>query len=160
MSEYTVERPGFNYRIDDPRAALVRARLQRLDDDNRRRAEFDAAYRTALAGEERIIPTAAPPTGDRNSHCMFTAIVAEGIDRDEVRRELAQRGVQTTLHFPPLHLTPAYANAAMDELPLTEEYARRAITLPLFPEMEQGQLDHVLECLLGALARSEQPTIS
>jgi dTDP-4-amino-4,6-dideoxygalactose transaminase len=159
VSEYTVERPGFNYRIDDPRAALVRARLPRLDRDNKRRAELDAAYRAALAGEERIIPTAPPPKGERNSHCMFTAVVAEGIDRDGVRRELAHHGVQTTLHFPPLHLTPAYADAAMDELPLTEEYARRAITLPLFPEMEQGQLDHVLESLGGALARSEQPTI-
>ena len=160
VSEYTVERPGFNDRIDDPRAALVRARLTRLDSDNRRRAELDAAYRAALAGEERIIPTAAPPQGERNSHCMFTAIVAEGIDRDGVRRELAHHGVQTTLHFPPLHLTPAYSDSASEELPLTEEYARRSITLPLFPEMEQGQLDHVLESLLGALARSEQPSVS
>ena len=159
VSEYTVERPGFNYRIDDPRAALVRARLPRLDDDNRRRAEIDAAYRAALAGEERIIPTAAPPPGERSSHCMFTAVVAEGIDRDGVRRELAQQGVQTTLHFPPLHLTPAYADAALDELPLTEEYARRAITLPLFPEMEQGQLDHVLESLLARVpAANSRPS--
>lgn len=159
VSDYSVERPGFNYRLDDPRATLVRARLARLDEDNRRRAEIDAAYRAALEGDERIVPTAPPPAGERNSHCMFTAVVAEGIDRDGLRLELARHGVQTTLHFPPLHLSPAYAAAASAPLPLSEEYARRAITLPLFPEMEQGQLDHVLESVPAALDGSEKRTL-
>jgi dTDP-4-amino-4,6-dideoxygalactose transaminase len=155
LSDYDVEAPGLNYRFDDPRAAALRARLTRLDVSNRRRAELTAAYREALRDEERIRPTAAPPDGDPNSHCLFTAVVSEGVDRDRVRVLLAERGIQTSLHFPPLHLTSAYGDGA-DSLPLSESFGRRAMTLPLFPEMSEDQLDTVVVALLEALGRSER----
>ena len=156
VGDYAVERPGFNYRFDDPRAGVVSARLRRLDRDNARRAELAAAYRNALAGEERLVPTAPPPAGERASHCIFTAVVAEGVERDALRRELAERGVQTSVHFPPLHVSPAYADASPVRLPVSEDYGRRSVTLPLFPEMEQRQLDLVVEAVRSALPRCER----
>ena len=98
VSEYTVERPGFNYRIDHPRSALVRARLPRLDDDNRRRAELDAAYRSRSQARSASSPPPRLPRAT-TSHCMFTAS-SPGDRPRRVRRELAQRGVQPPFTSP------------------------------------------------------------
>ena len=150
-SSYEIVDAGFNYRIDDPRAALVSARLRRLDADNARRAELDSAYREALAGEAGLTPTAPPPKGERASHCLFTVVLDSGIDRDAFRLSLADRGVQTSMHFPPLHLSRVYSGHRFN-LPLTEEYGRRAVTLPIFPQMEEWQQELVIDATREALA--------
>jgi dTDP-4-amino-4,6-dideoxygalactose transaminase len=148
--EYIVEEIGLNYRIDDPRAALVNARLRRLDEDNRRRAEVDAAYRAAFAGAEGFVPVEAAPGGQRSSHCVFAIVLDEGIGRRGFRERLSECGVETSIHFPPLHSSPAYgATAAM---PLTEAFAERAVSLPIFPEMEDWQRQLVIEATLEAAA--------
>jgi dTDP-4-amino-4,6-dideoxygalactose transaminase len=157
-AEYEVERPGFNYRMDDPRATLVAARLRRLDGDNEARGDLVAAYHSAFAQEERLVPTAAPAAGERNSHCMFTAVLAEGIDRRAFRSAMAEHGVQTSVHFPPLHLSQAYAGAADQPLPLSEHYAGRCVSLPLYPEMREEQLGLVIDAVRTSLRRSERRT--
>jgi dTDP-4-amino-4,6-dideoxygalactose transaminase len=147
--EYTVEAVGLNYRIDDPRAALVNARLRRLDEDNRRRAEIVAAYRAAFADVEGLTPVAAPPPGERASHCVFAIVLDEGVDRVAFRAHLSGRGVETSIHFPPLHNSPAYGEPATP-LPLTEAFAERAVSLPIFPNMEEWQRGLVIEATLEA----------
>ncbi|HEX6665102.1 MAG TPA: DegT/DnrJ/EryC1/StrS family aminotransferase [Solirubrobacterales bacterium] len=147
--EYTVEDVGLNYRIDDPRAALVNARLRRLDEDNRRRAEVDAAYRAAFGDGEGLTPVASPPAGERASHCVFAIVLDEGIDRAAFRERLSARGVETSIHFPPLHDSSAYAGPAA-RLPLTEAFAARAVSLPIFPQMEVWQRELVIEAALEA----------
>ena len=149
---YELEGSGFNYRFDDPRAALVRACLGRLDEDNRRRASIDAAYREALDGEELLEPTAPFPAGEQSSHCLFTAVLDEHVDRNAFRAALADRGVQTTVHYPPVHL--GGVNAEPDaSLPVTEDYARRAVTVPMFPQMESWQQELVVEAVSDTLHR-------
>jgi len=158
--EYTVEEVGFNYRIDDPRAALANARLRRLDEDNRRRAEVDAAYRAAFAGGEGLTPLAPPPAGERASHCVFAVVLDEEIDRAAFREHLSARGVETSIHFPPLHSSPAYGGPAA-ALPLTEAFAARAVSLPIFPQMEEWQQGLVIEAALEAVtAVDEEPPAS
>ena len=149
--EYTVEEVGLNYRIDDPRAALVNARLPRLDEDNRRRAEVDAAYRTAFDRAEGLSPVAPPPNGERASHCVFAVVLDEGVERVSFREQLSARGVETSIHFPPLHDSPAYGGPTA-KLPLTESFARRAVSLPIFPHIEEWQLRLVIEATLEAAA--------
>ena len=146
-AEYTVEAIGLNYRIDDPRAALVNARLRRLDADNRRRAEIASHYREAFADSEGLAPVEPPPSGERASHCVFAIVLDEGIDRVAFREHLAARGVETSIHFPPLHITPAYG-APQVALPLTEAFAARAVSLPIFPQMEDWQRELVVEATL------------
>jgi dTDP-4-amino-4,6-dideoxygalactose transaminase len=148
--EYAVEAVGLNYRIDDPRAALVNARLRRLDEDNRRRAEIDAAYRDAFAAAGGFAPVEAPPSGERASHCVFAIVLDEEIERAGFREHLSARGVETSIHFPPLHSSPAYGAAAA--LPLTEAFAERAVSLPIFPQMEDWQRELVIEVTLEAAA--------
>lgn len=147
--EYTVGEAGFNYRIDDPRAALVNARLRRLDAENRRRAEIEAAYRAAFARAEGFSLLQPSPAGERASHCVFAIVLDEDVDRTAFRQRLSQRGVETSLHFPALHSTPGYERAG-PSLPLTEAFARRAVSLPIFPHLEDWQRDLVIEATLEA----------
>jgi dTDP-4-amino-4,6-dideoxygalactose transaminase len=149
--EYTVEEIGLNYRIDDPRAALVNARLRRLDGDNLRRAEIDASYRAAFAGVEGFVPVAPPPAGERASHCVFAIVLDEEVERAAFRERLSARGVETSIHFPPLHRSPAYDGPAAI-LPLTEAFAERTVSLPIFPQMEDWQRELVVEATLEAAA--------
>jgi dTDP-4-amino-4,6-dideoxygalactose transaminase len=149
---------GFNYRFDDPRAALVHSRLGRLDDDNRRRRAIDASYREAFAALELIEPTAAPPAGEPSSFCLFTAVLDERVDRDRFRHALAERGVQTTVHYPLLHEGGAHAQPDV-RLPHSEDYARRCLTLPLFPEMEDWQVELVVEAI-GEVLQGSWETVA
>lgn len=152
--EYTVEEAGFNYRIDDPRAALVNARLRRLDEDNRRRAEIDSAYRAAFDREAGFSMVQAPPPGERASHCVFAIVLDEEVDRVAFRERLARRGVQTSVHFPALHSSPSYGAAAL--LPISEAFAARAVSLPIFPHMESWQCELVIEETLKAAAAGRE----
>jgi dTDP-4-amino-4,6-dideoxygalactose transaminase len=135
-SSYDVVALGFNYRIDEPRAALAGARLARLDAENARRAELVLRYRERL-------PDGVTATAPGGLH-IFTVVV-DG-DRDAMREAMAQRGVQTSLHYPPVHGFSIYADGA-PELPLTDAYSARAITLPLFAGMTEAQQDLVLDAL-------------
>jgi dTDP-4-amino-4,6-dideoxygalactose transaminase len=154
--EYTVEDVGLNYRIDDPRAALVNARLRRLDEDNQWRAGIVDAYRAALAGTGGLTLVAEPPAGERASHCVFAIVLDEEIDRATFREQLSARGVETSIHFPPLHDCPAYETPEM-QLPLTDAFAARAVSLPIFPHMEQWQRDLVIEAVLEAMPGGKEP---
>jgi dTDP-4-amino-4,6-dideoxygalactose transaminase len=156
---YEVTEAGFNYRIDDPRAALVKARLGRLDEENRRRAEIDAGYREALESAAGLTATAPPPPGTRASHCLFTVVLDRGVDRDRFRRSLAERGVQTSVHFPPLHLSPAHAGNG-GPLPVTKEYAARTVSMPIFPHMEPWQQELVVEATREALAQQSSSVVA
>ena len=149
-SAYDVVDLGFNYRIDEPRAALARRRLERLDDENVRRARLDARYRELLAGVERLTPGLVPTAGDRLAHHLFVVVLDADADRDGFRQALAARGIQTSLHYPPAHRFSIYAGDA--DLPVTDTYGARAVTLPMFASMTDEQQDEVVEAARAALA--------
>jgi dTDP-4-amino-4,6-dideoxygalactose transaminase len=148
---YDVVELGFNYRIDEARAALATARLERLDADNELRAAAAETYREGLSGQEGVTPAMPPVSGGRSANHLFTVLVYESIDRDAVRAELAEAGIQTSLHYPPIHRFTAYDVDA--DLPLTDAYAARAITLPLFPTITEEQIGLVLTGLAAAIDR-------
>jgi dTDP-4-amino-4,6-dideoxygalactose transaminase len=157
-SGYDVVDLGFNYRIDEPRAALARRRLARLDADNARRAELDARYRELLAGVDGLTPALPPAPGAQLAHHLFTIVLDDGVGRAPFREELAARGVQTSVHYPPAHRFSIYA-AAVD-LPVTEAYAARAVTLPLFATMTLAQQNEVVDAVRAALAVPPAATAS
>lgn len=148
-SGYDVGSLGFNYRLDEPRSALATARLARLDRDNDRRARLDARYRSALADLDLVLPS-APVPGLRSSHHLFTIVLPDDHDRDAFRRELAGRGIQTSVHYPPVHRFTMYAGR--HRLPNTEDYAARTVTLPLFAHMTDVQQDRVVAATREAVA--------
>jgi dTDP-4-amino-4,6-dideoxygalactose transaminase len=142
---------GFNYRIDEPRAAFAEERLRRLDDENRERARLDGRYRDALRDLPGLEPTLAPVAGAVSANHLFTVVVDDGVDRERVRASLRERGIQSSVHYPSVHRFSIYSDPPV-ELPLTEAYASRTITLPLFPHMSDAQQDLVIEALESAVA--------
>src|SRR4051812_8722012 len=143
--------PGLNSRLDEPRATLATRRLARLDAENEARGRLDERYRAAL-GELGVTCALEPVAGLRSAHHLFTIVLGEGTDRDAFRAALADRGVQTSVHYPPVHRFSIYAEAAQGaDLPLTDAYAARAVTLPLFAHMTDSQHDLVVEAVAAAL---------
>jgi dTDP-4-amino-4,6-dideoxygalactose transaminase len=157
-SGYDVVDLGFNYRIDEPRAALARRRLARLDADNARRAELDARYREQLAGVDGLTPALPPLPGAQLAHHLFAIVLDDGVGRTRFREELAARGVQTSVHYQPVHRFSIYAAAV--GLPVTEAYAARAVTLPLFATMTLAQQDEVVDAVRAAVALLTAATAS
>jgi dTDP-4-amino-4,6-dideoxygalactose transaminase len=153
-SAYDVVALGYNYRIDEPRAALAHARLRRLDAENGRRRELDLRYRELLAGVDGIALTAAPEPRFESSHHLFTVVLDDQLDRDAFRAALAQRGIQTSVHYPPVHRFAIYRDGA-PSLPITDAYSARSVTLPMFAHMTLEQQDLVVEAVTEELfARS------
>ena len=89
--------------------------------------------------------------GSDPAHHLFTVLVAPGADREAVRARIHEQRVQTSVHYPPAHRFAIYADARA-ELPVTDEYAARTITLPLFAHMTEEQQDLVVDAVAGAVA--------
>ena len=150
---YDVVGLGFNYRIDEPRAALASARLPWLDDANRRRGEHVAEYRRLLGDHNELLIPMPGADSVESAHHLFTVVLDEGIDRDAVRQGMADAGIETSIHYPPVHGFSLYRDPAV-ELPQTEGYTRRTITLPLFPELTEEQQGEVAEALRAAMSKA------
>jgi dTDP-4-amino-4,6-dideoxygalactose transaminase len=151
---YDVIGLGFNYRIDEPRAALARCRLERLDRENSRRAALDARYRTLLADIDGIAPAMPHLGGAQPAHHLFTVVLDEVIEQAAFRSDIGRRGIQTSLHYPPAHRFSIYADGA-PELPMTDAYAQRSISLPMFSHMTEAQQDLVV----GAVREASRPAV-
>jgi dTDP-4-amino-4,6-dideoxygalactose transaminase len=141
---YDVTAPGFNFRMDDLRAALLRAQLQSLDRFNRLRRERVQWYRRLLGQDSRWTVTFEDYDGTSAFH-LFTVVLAEGISRNEVMRFLRDRGIQTSIHYPPIHHFTYYRGLSLShcDLRVTDDLGRRTLTLPLFPGMSYEQVELV-----------------
>jgi dTDP-4-amino-4,6-dideoxygalactose transaminase len=153
-SSYDVVDTGYNYRLDDLRAALGIVQLSKMPEDIAQRAVLRAAYERLLFElDEVIVPFTSPSDESRAHHIM--PIILRGADRDRrdrVRAGLQERGVQTSIHYPPAHRLSTFSRAA-GSLPITERVGDLLITLPLFKRMTQEQLTYVVESLKGTLAK-------
>lgn len=149
-SGYDVVALGFNYRIDEPRAALAMARLARLDRENAQRAQLAATYRSRLDPLGIELPL-GPVEGLEPAHHIFCMLLPAEIDRDRFRQELTAQRIQTSMHYPPVHDFSIYRDARA-ELPVTETYAARTVTLPMFAHMTEDQQNAVIEAVSTALS--------
>ena len=147
-SSYDVVALGFNYRIDEPRAALATAGSRGSTRRTPPRPARRALPRGAAASTASTRAGRRP--GERPAHHLFTIVLDEGIDRDAFRAALAERGIQTSLHYPPVHRFSIYADGA-PELPLTDAYGARAVTLPMFAHMTDEQQDLVVRAVAEAV---------
>ncbi len=143
---------GFNYRLDEPRSALLLSRLKRLPAGIERRRELTRAYREKLRMPGLIVPYADDSV--QHSTCyVMPVLVEDATRRDGVRRHLRdEHGVQTSVFYPAVHEFTAYRERFGAHLPKTEFVARAEITLPLFPDMTEAMQDRVVDALREALA--------
>jgi dTDP-4-amino-4,6-dideoxygalactose transaminase len=144
---YDVVELGYNYRLDEPRAALLHARLASLEDDLRARRRLVHRYRRLLADVVGISSPYADEDVDHSSCYVMPVLVDPPIMRDPLREELRRRGVQTSVLYPAIHEFTAYRDAARAPLPRTECAARRQLTLPLYPHLSDADQDHVVDAL-------------
>jgi dTDP-4-amino-4,6-dideoxygalactose transaminase len=145
---YDVVDLGFNYRLDELRAAIGVVQLGRLPQLNAARAAATRRYRERLAGSNRL---AMPGQGSRGTSAHHLAVVvAESEElRDRLRASLNEARIQTSLHYPAISRFTAYAQSGSD-VPRAEEIARRALTLPLHPGLTVEDVDVVCDALLAA----------
>jgi len=141
---------GWNSRLDEVQAALLRVRLRHLEADNARRREIAARYRAALPATLRSPACASSDLGVEHLFVMRSS----HLRRDELSQKLKQAGVGTAVHYPiPCHLQQAYVRfgGGPNSLPLTERAANEVLSLPMYPELSDEEVKRVIAAVLQAL---------
>jgi dTDP-4-amino-4,6-dideoxygalactose transaminase len=134
---------GYNARLDEIQAAILRVKLRRLDEWTARRQAIAARYNQMLAGLDVITPEI--PTGGRHVFYCY-AIRVKGGRRDALRAFLTERGIGTQIHYPvPIHMQEAaqFLGYRKGDLPVTEMVAGEVLSLPMYPELTEAQIDRV-----------------
>jgi dTDP-4-amino-4,6-dideoxygalactose transaminase len=151
---YDVVDIGFNYRLDEPRAALGLSRLGRLQQGIAARRTVVRAYRERLLDVPGIELVFDAPAVERASHFAFPVLLADRQTRDRFRDELKSNGIQTTW-YPALHTFTEYQRYAPAEgLPGALAAADRHCALPLSSTMDEAAVDTVVEAIRTALPRA------
>jgi dTDP-4-amino-4,6-dideoxygalactose transaminase len=147
---YDVARVGTNARMDEIRAAIGAIQLGKLQAANSHRAARVARYREALASVRGLEIPFSSVTRGASAHHLFVVLLPEGTDRAKVMAALRERGVQSSIHYPPTHRFSAYESVPAD-VPVTDRVAGRLLSLPLFATMTDEQVARVCEALKAAL---------
>jgi dTDP-4-amino-4,6-dideoxygalactose transaminase len=138
---------GVNSRLDEVQAAILRARLPLLDNDNARRAEIAAQYLTGIRNPLVTPPQPGPPA----THVwhLFVVRVPSPAHRDALASHLSHHGVQTVIHYPTaIHRQGAFASEwGHESLPVAEALAATVISLPIGPTQTDEQTRHVLSAM-------------
>ena len=151
---YDVVALGYNYRLDEIRAALGRVQLGRLEHNNDRRRQLTGLYREHL---QELTPSISIPFEDYRGICahhLMPILLPAGTDRTAFMEQMKARGVQTSIHYPPIHKFSAYRNIVAQMSPnlgVTEEVAAREVTLPLYPTLTEADVELVTRSVLESL---------
>jgi dTDP-4-amino-4,6-dideoxygalactose transaminase len=149
---YDIVELGFNYRMDEPRAALLLSRMRRVEDDIAKRRRIARGYRERLGGVAGVTVPYGDADVDRSSCYVMPVVLDEDVDRRAVRQALNGGGIQTSILYPAIHEFAYYRDRFPGiSLPRTEAVARRELTLPLFPHMTDAQVDRVCEAVSEAV---------
>jgi dTDP-4-amino-4,6-dideoxygalactose transaminase len=152
-STYDVLLPGFNYRLDEIRASMALVQLGRLAAANARRARLADEYFSRLDGTSGLrVSFAEREDRQTAAHHLAVVVLPPGIDRDELRETLTEAGIQTSVHYPPIHRFAAYAGLGNRPLPRTDAIADRILTLPLYPGLSDELLELVADRLVEAVS--------
>jgi dTDP-4-amino-4,6-dideoxygalactose transaminase len=153
---YDVVELGYNYRIDEIRSALGRVQLKKLPQNNQLRREKTVLYRNML---DELCPDIIVPFGDPSgtSAChLMPILLPADVSREGFMAAMKEMGVQTSIHYPPVHLFSAYREvfSGAQSLALTEAVAAREVTLPLYPTLPDDSIQIVVEAARNSLVRA------
>lgn len=150
QERYVSAIPGVNSRLDELQASILRVGLLHLDADNARRATIAARYSRELSGTALQLPTVR-----NGAEPVWHQYVVESKDRDALRGELEKAGIGTGIHYPvPVHRQPAYQNRIVCPVPPveTERIAQRILSLPMYPQLTDSQVDRVVAAVRNGLS--------
>ena len=148
-AKYRHDLKGFNYRMDELQAAILRVKLQHLDEWNEMRRRLASLYRRLLRGSEVQLQEEVPP-----SRSVYHLVAARLKDRDVVRQRLEEQGVETGIHYPqPLHRVDAFKDLGYSAFsyPVAEAIAADELSLPIYPGLREEEVETVCGALLGVL---------
>ncbi|KAF5085626.1 UDP-4-amino-4-deoxy-L-arabinose--oxoglutarate aminotransferase [anaerobic digester metagenome] len=152
---YDVTALGYNYRTSEVASALGIVQLRRLAENNERRRRIVVRYRETLAGIEGITCPFAGKTNGESSHHIFPVVLSADLPRADFQAALKERGIQTSIHYPPVHLFTYYRKLFGDtrgSLPKTEFVGEHEVTLPLYPAMADGEVEYVRTAIEEAVS--------
>lgn len=138
---------GVNSRLDELQAAILRVKLRYLEKWNHRRQHIAALY-TALLGDSEVDPPVEIPDATHVCHLY----VVRCKERDKLQKHLAERGVQTAIHYPtPIHLQGAYRwlNLRRGSFPVAERCAEQVLSLPVYPELTDAKVRQIAAHVMG-----------
>ncbi|HKA38329.1 MAG TPA: DegT/DnrJ/EryC1/StrS family aminotransferase [Burkholderiales bacterium] len=144
---YRHEIVGYNSRLDELQAALLRVKLKSLDRWNAQRRQHAAHYRRELAGTA----VGLPAEHGRGAH-VYHQFTVRSPNRDALRQKLTAAGVASAIYYPiPGHRQPAFSAAgSARELPASDRAAREVLSLPVYPQLTGAQIRHVCETIRAA----------
>ena len=153
LSSYDIEVLGYNYRITEIQSILGLAQLKKLERNNRRRKKLVEAYRKGLRGIPGIFIPSLHLEGPYSYH-LFSILLDGGPKRrasflrDQLMNHLRDLGIQTSIHYPPVHLFSLYRKqlgCKTGMLPMTEAVSQRVMTLPLHPRMDVNDVKWIAQ---------------
>jgi dTDP-4-amino-4,6-dideoxygalactose transaminase len=145
IKKYEHVLPGYNFRMEGIQGAVLAVKLPHLDDWNDRRRALAQRYSERLAGQDIAVPQE-----EAHGRHVYHLYVIQAGDREGLREFLAQRGIETGLHYPiPLHLQEAYTALGYrkGDLPVSETAARHILSLPMFPDLSFEAVDYVSDAI-------------
>lgn len=147
---YDVVELGYNYRMDDIRAALAISQLKKLPEDLEKRRELREQYIDKLSGCFGVVIPFMKYKGYVSNYIFPVVLEKSNIrEREEVRRRLLEDGIQTSVHYPAVHKFEIYREEGSNgELPLTEYVSDCEITLPLYGNLKPDELEYICDKLL------------
>jgi dTDP-4-amino-4,6-dideoxygalactose transaminase len=146
VQKYVHVLPGYNFRLEGLQGAVLAVKLPHLDSWNDRRRAVAKRYGQLLAGQGIELPTE-----ESHAHHVYHLYVIQTDDREGLRDFLAQRGIETGLHYPiPLHQQEAYASLGYrtGDFPVTEKATQRILSLPMYPDMPMEAVDYVSDAII------------
>ncbi len=141
---------GYNSRLDTIQAVVLSAKLKRLDEWNKMRADNADYYRKVLKGVKGVV---LPEVKNDRTH-VYQTFAVRLKNRDQVSEAMKQKGVSVLIHYPiPLHLQEAYQELGYKkgDFPVAETLAQEVLSLPMFPHMTHQQIDYVCDVLKQAV---------
>jgi dTDP-4-amino-4,6-dideoxygalactose transaminase len=149
---YDIAQPGLNYRMDEMRSAIGSVQLKKLPDGNLRRGELTQRYRSNLSSTSVMVPFKEQPRNIESVYHILPILLPEGTDRVSIIGALKEKGIQSSIHYPPFWDFSAFKGQFMqDDSPITAEICSRQLTLPLFPTMTDQEVDQVTSALIEAI---------
>ena len=150
---YDVVTAGLNYRLDEFRAAIGLIQLARLETENAARERVVAQYRRAFDGTDGItVPFGGTSDESRAAYHLAVIVLGSERERDHVRGSLQQTGIQTSVHYPPIHRFSYYRGRDPRDLPHTDDIGARVLTLPLYGGLDEADVQIVIDAVHGALS--------
>lgn len=137
---------GLNSRLDELQAAILRVKLQYLNQENRRRQTLARTYEDKLSATSLRLPSCLP-----EAHHVYHQYAVRSDQRDSLKTFLSENGIDTLVHYPvPIHLQPAYQGRlpCSSSMVISEGVARQILSLPIYPELTGEDVEHIAEIIM------------